>query len=118
MKSKRIYIAKYTNCPTRSLSQLNEAVKDLYSTIYTEGLLMRYSAKPYDNLAIMRHLMRIDPRIWERKNKMEWTWQMEWNNGMMEWNGQMEKNGRNETDQITETDKRSRNLFLGNKEWF
>ena len=53
---KRIeHIAKYTNRPIYISVSTNEAVKDLLKDhLYTEGLLMRYSAKPYDNLAIMR----------------------------------------------------------------
>ena len=53
---KRIeHIAKYTNRPIYISVSTNEAVKDLLKDhLYTEGLLMRYSAKPYDNLAVMR----------------------------------------------------------------
>ena len=55
IKKRIAHIAKYTNRPIYISVSTNEAVKDLLKDhLYTEGLLMRYSAKPYDNLAIMR----------------------------------------------------------------
>ena len=55
MKKRIEHIAKYTNRPIYISVSTNEAVKDLLKDhLYTEGLLMRYSAKPYDNLAVMR----------------------------------------------------------------
>ncbi|GCB33240.1 hypothetical protein KGMB02408_02480 [Bacteroides faecalis] len=49
------HFAKYSNRPIYFTITMDEMAKNaLKDNLHSEGLLMRYSSKPYDNLAVMR----------------------------------------------------------------
>lgn len=49
------HIVKYSKRPVYFTITMDELVKNaLKDSLYSEGLLMKYSSKPYDNLAVMR----------------------------------------------------------------
>ena len=49
------HFAKYSNRPIYFTITMDELAKNaLKDSLHSEGLLMRYSSKPYDNLAVMR----------------------------------------------------------------
>lgn len=55
IKSRMDHIIKHTKRPVYVAVSMDKNVLDLFKgDLYTEGLLMKYSTKPYDNLAVMR----------------------------------------------------------------
>lgn len=49
------HIVQHTKRPVYFTVTMDEVLKSIYKdSLHSEGLLMRYSAKPYDNLAMMR----------------------------------------------------------------